>query len=256
MVGKEGQKAAATGVVGVDIGMKSMLVTSQNDHFGQISDKVRWRVELSKERCARKQRLNACLKKKGLPVVSLSTPRVERFVRNEAGRAMNALIRSLPKGAAVAVERLNVHDMRFKSRQMNRWLRAAQLGFLHDRLKFKLDDAGIRYRSVQAANSSQECSRCGYVDAANRRDQEHFRCQHCDFTANADENASQVIAKRFGDEALNRCSFSQVKALQEERFHAQNQPAAFRLPIVQPLDETPRGMQVHPSSQPQVYICP
>ena len=218
MVGKENKKEDATAVVGVDIGMKSLLVSSQDEHFGQISDTLRKRVEKSKVKFARKQRLNACLKKKDKPTLRLSDNRTERFVRNEAGRAMNQLIRSIPAGSAVAVELLNVKDMRFKSRQMNRWLRAAQLGFIHDRLKFKLDDAGVRYRSVQAAYSSQECSKCGYVDKANRLDQEHFCCKNCGFTANADFNASRIIAKRFGDDELNLCSFNNLKDILDNRF--------------------------------------
>ena len=170
VVGKESKKGEASGVVGVDIGMKSMVVTSEGVFAGEISDKIRTRVEKSKEKFARKQKLNACLKKKGKQPVGLTDKRVESHVRNEAGRAINRMIRSLLANSAVAVERLNVKDMRFKSREMNRWLRASQLGFIHDRLKFKLDDAGIRYRSVQLAYSSQQCSACGYVDAVNRAD--------------------------------------------------------------------------------------
>jgi len=219
-VGKESKKGEASGVVGVDIGMKSMVVTSEGVFAGEISDKIRTRVEKSKEKFARKQKLNACLKKKGKQPVGLTDKRVESHVRNEAGRAINRMIRSLPANSAVAVERLNVKDMRFKSREMNRWLRASQLGFIHDRLKFKLDDAGIRYRSVQPAYSSQQCLACGYVYAGNRADQAHFCCKKCGFTANADFNASRNLAKRFGDDELNKCSFKEVKSILEQRFKA------------------------------------
>lgn len=39
---------------------------------------------------------------------------------------------------------------------MNRLLRVGQLGYVRGRLKFKLDERGIRYRSIQPAYSSQE----------------------------------------------------------------------------------------------------
>ena len=91
----------------------------------------------------------------------------------------------------MALERLTVKDMRFKSRQMNRALRASQLGYLRDKLKFKLDERGIRYRSVQPAYSSQQCSQCGFTFPMNRRSQAEFHCLWCGFEANADENAAQ-----------------------------------------------------------------
>ena len=98
-----------------------------------------------------------------MPTVNLSDQRTEAFARNEIGRALNQMLKEFPQGAAAALEKLSVKDMKFKSRQMNRVLRAGQLGYVRDRLKFKLDERGIRYRSVQPAYSSQECSQCGFT---------------------------------------------------------------------------------------------
>jgi transposase len=50
------------------------------------------------------------------------------------------------------------------------------LGYVRDKFKFKLDERGIRYRSVQPAYSSQQCSRCGFTFPLNRRAQAEFRC--------------------------------------------------------------------------------
>ena len=85
-----------------------------------------WNVRTPERR--RKQKLNACLKRKNQPVVSLNDDRAEAFARNEIGRALNQMLDELPKGANVALERLTVKDMRFKSRQMNRALRAVAVG--------------------------------------------------------------------------------------------------------------------------------
>ena len=146
----KGKKPKATGkVVGVDIGMTHLAVTSSGDQYGEISAELAKRVEKKATRFARKQKLNACLKRKGHEPVGLSDPKTEAFVRNEIGRALNKLMGNVPDGSPVALERLNVKDMRFKSRQMNRHLRASQLGYIRDKLKFKLDERDIRYRSVQ-----------------------------------------------------------------------------------------------------------
>jgi len=128
----------------------------------------------------------------------------------------------------VALERLSVKDMRMKSRQMNRALRASQLGYVRDKLKFKLDEArtcshGIRYRSVQPAFSRQEllaqqCSQCGFTFPMNRHSQTVFHCLGCGYEANPDENAAQNIAERFGDDELNPLSFRDMETVLALRF--------------------------------------
>jgi hypothetical protein len=227
VVEKFGKKPEARKkVIGVDIGMAAIGTTSTGEQYGQVSDKLAPRVEKQAARFARKQKLNACLKKNDLPTVSLADHKAEAFARNEIGRALNELIDDLPAGAPVALERLNVKDMRFKSRQMNRRLRASQLGYIKDKLRFKLDERGLRYCSVQAAYTSQQCSRCGYVSEANRKSQAEFVCQHCGFVSHADVNAAQNIAERFGDDELNQLPFRDVKAVLEARFQQRLSPDA------------------------------
>lgn len=222
-----GKKPPATKqVVGVDIGMVSMVATSIGEQYGQVSDALAKRVEQKAARFSRKQKLNTCLKRKGLPPVGLSDHKAEAFARNEIGQALNELIEKLPPGSPVALERLNVKIMRFKSRQMNRRLRASQLGYLRDKLKSKMDEHGIHYRSVQPAYSSQECSCCGLVHENNRRSQAGFECMNCGYTENADVNAARNIAKRFGDDELNGLPFRDVKAVLEARFLCQLSPDA------------------------------
>ena len=48
-------------------------------------------------------------------------------------------------------------------------------------------------RKVAPAYTSQKCSRCGAVDAANRRSQSVFPCTTCGYSANADTNAALNI---------------------------------------------------------------
>ena len=218
VVERKGPKHSSAQVVGVDIGMVSIVSTSQGRRYGQVSAGLRRRVERAYEKRRRKQKLNACLKRKNHPTVRLNDGKAEAFARNEIGQALNQMLDELPKDTNVALERLTVKDMRFKSRQMNRALRAAQLGYVCDKLKFKLDEGGIRYRSVQPAYSSQQCSQCGFAFPMNRRSQAEFRCLWCGFAANADENAAQVIAERFGDDQLNAGSFREVETTLAIRF--------------------------------------
>ena len=268
VVERKGPKAQASQVVGVDIGMVSMVSTSQGRRYGQVSTELRRRVECAYAKRQRKQKLNACLKRKGHPAVNLHDHKAEAFARNEIGRALNQMLAELPKGTSVALERLTVKDMRLKSRQMNRALRTSQLGYVCDKLRFKLDEHGIRYRSVQAAYSSQQCSQCGFTFPMNRRSQAEFHCLWCGFEANADVNAALVIAERFGDDELNALPFRDLETALALRFMhrlpgARSVPARLELHI---QEDVPRGkvavaVELLPTvNQPGQYllwnICP
>lgn len=137
VVERKGPKAESSKVVGVDIGMVSIVSTSHGRRYGQVSTELRRRVERANAKRRSKQQLNACLKHKNRATVSLKDGKAEAFARNEIGRALNQMLDELPGGTKVALERLTVKDMRFKSRQMNRALRASQLGYVGDKLKFK-----------------------------------------------------------------------------------------------------------------------
>ena len=218
VVERHNRKAKAKGIIGGDIGMTAVISTSDGQRYGDLGPAVQARLKARDAKRTRKQKLNVCLKKKGLPPVDLHDHRPEAFVRNGIGQALNQMLDDLPLGYAVALENLNVQDMRFKSRAMNRLLKVHQLGFIRDRLKFKLDERGIRYRSVQPAYSSQQCSRCGFTFSLNRRSQACFECLWCGFKCQADVNAALNIAERFGDAALNALPFRQVEMLLALRF--------------------------------------
>jgi putative transposase len=163
-------------IVGVDLGIKNLFTASTGNFFGQFSDNLKKLVDKADAKNRRKQKLNACLKKKGKPEVDLSRPQIIATVRNEIGRATNQLVKTLETDSLVVLERLNIKGMKFKSKRMNRILKASKIGFALDKLKEKLDYKHIRYASVPAAYSSQECSECGYVHKKNRPNQEKFKC--------------------------------------------------------------------------------
>ena len=246
VVERKGPKFKSSQVIGVDICMVSIVSTSEGRRYGKVSAQLRRLVEHSTEKYRRKQKLNACLKRKNKQHVHLSDSRTEAFARNEIGRALNQMLNELPNEANVALERLSVKDMRFKSRQMNRVLRASQLGYTRDKLKFKLDERGIRYRSVQPAYSSQQCSHCGFTFSMNRRSQAEFQCLWCGFEANADENAAQNIAERFGDDELNMLSVREVETVLMLRFMR-------RLPVAR---SAAAGLELHvPFNVPKGMWC-
>ncbi len=60
----------------------------------------------------------------------------------------------------------------------------------------KAEEAGRQVVFVNAKYTSQTCSQCGYVDAANRCRQADFVCLSCGYALHADVNAAINILKR------------------------------------------------------------
>ena len=62
-------------------------------------------------------------------------------------------------------------------------------------IEYKAEEFGIRLIEVDPAHTSQRCTRCGYVDKANRH-KHNFCCCKCHYQLHADLNAAQNIRAR------------------------------------------------------------
>lgn len=67
---------------------------------------------------------------------------------------------------------------------------------LYSFVKYKSKAEGKACFKINASYTSQECSRCEYIDSDNRKSQSVFCCTECGYKANADANAAFVIKKR------------------------------------------------------------
>jgi len=74
---------------------------------------------------------------------------------------------------------------------LNRAILASGWGLFARRLE---DKAPYRVQRVNPAFSSQRCVACGYTAPENRESQAVFCCQACGHTANADFNATRIVA--------------------------------------------------------------
>jgi len=213
--------------VGIDVGVKALLVDSRGNYYGtECYESLKRDIEKVTEYTRRRQKEEACIKKKQsdqdfeLPdkrylkkQASLSSHR-----KNEIGRSINECIRNNSDKVFI-LEVLSLNG-KTKSRPVNRILIRSLLGYLKDKLRFRLQDLGIDYEGVQPAYSSQLCFQCGWVSRNNRRKQEHFKCEICGYTSNADLNASLNILGRSQDKELNSISdHKSVKELLLRRFY-------------------------------------
>ena len=79
---------------------------------------------------------------------------------------------------------------------LNRALLNVGFGEIRRQLAYKCRWYGSRLLAVNPAHTSQQCSRCGYVAADNRRSQAVFRCLSCGHAAHADTDAASNTLAR------------------------------------------------------------
>jgi hypothetical protein len=222
--------------VGVDVGIANFLTTSTGKQYGTFHGKLARRHKRDREKRRRKAKLHACLKKKGvakLPSTSSVTgQRLSRHMRQEINRAVALMIQD-HASARIIYEDLSVASMRFKARSMNAYLYASNLAHIPEQIKWATAKRGMAAHTVKTAYSSQECSRCHYVNRANRVSQQTFCCVHCCYQDHADHNAALNLASRWGDQELAACqNKGQIKALLLKRHEECKQ--LFGLAVVQP----------------------
>lgn len=224
--------------VGVDVGIVNFITTSTNKKYGTFHGKLAQRHKRDREKRRRKAKLRGCLAKKGIPkeklpsTSSASGQRLGRQVRQDINRAVNQMLAD-HFDARIIYEDLSVASMRLKARSMNAYLYASNLAHIPEQITWATAKRGIAAHVVKAAYSSQECSRCHFVDRANRPDQQTFCCVRCGYRDHADHNASLNLASRFGDTNLAACKHKEeIKALLLWRHEDWKQKN--RLAVVQP----------------------
>jgi putative transposase len=137
--------------------------------------------------------------------------RVHRKVRRQREHFVHVLSARYAKShGTVVVEKLNIRGMTksavgtvdepgtnvAQKHGLNRGILDAAWGRLAICLGYKLAWTGGRLEEVDAAFSSQTCSRCGHCCKENRSLQAVFLCIACGHSEHADVNAAKVLKQR------------------------------------------------------------
>jgi len=208
-------------IIGIDVGAANFITTSTGKHYGTFHGKLRERQKRDREKRRRKAKVRKCLEKKGVQKLpstsSTSGQRLIRHVRQEINRAVNECFAEHPD-AQFAYEHLSVVTMKHKARAMNAYMRASNLAHIPKQITWNAAKRGVTATRVKSAYSSQECSVCHFVDAANRPDQQTFCCRVCGYQVHADVNAATNVEHRVGDAELRTCKDRKaIKALLMQR---------------------------------------
>jgi len=196
---KEGIKIkyiSQTDKIALDLGLNNLFATNNGDLFGRKFSKLLKKydkivTELAKNR--QKQKLKTASKR-----YKKLRNKIKNYLKNEINRVINNIIKTY-KPKEIIIERLNFQSPKL-SKKLNRLISNFGKKIITDKFKNLKDEFGIIITEVNPAYTSQTCSKCGYVDKRNRKNQETFICGFCHKKQNADINASKNILARSSSE--------------------------------------------------------
>lgn len=160
-------------IIGLDIGIKNIATLSDNQ--STKTDVHGWNLSKIIQRINRK--------KKG----SKGYLKVQRHRTNFINWSINQL--NLNNVKTLKLEKIK--DVRRgvqTSKYLNRWTYTE----IKSKLELTCEKLGVQVEYVNPTYTSQRCSSCGWVRSDNRKDKE-FKCSQCNFSLDADLNASRNI---------------------------------------------------------------
>ena len=176
----------------LDLGLNNLFATNLGELYGRNFSKLLKKYDeivslLAKNR--QKQKLKT-LSKKYKKLIN----KIKAYLKNEINRVINNLIKN-NKPKEIVVERLNFTSPKL-SKKLNRMISNFGKRIIEEKFESIKERYGIIITQINPAYTSQECSRCGYVEKKNRKSQETFICGFCGKKQNADINASKNILAR------------------------------------------------------------
>lgn len=159
--------------IGIDIGMKT-VVSCSNGHVSQ-GDQHGWTLDSIQEKMSRR--------KKG----SKGFRRAQTHRKNHIHWTINQLnLHDIKKVKLENIKHLRKGSK--SSRKLSHWTYA----MIFDKLNSLCSQSGVQIERVNSTYTSQRCSQCGWTRKNNRKGKQ-FKCGKCDFTIDADLNASSNI---------------------------------------------------------------
>ena len=191
--------------LGLDMGIKSLITTSDGNHIlgSNIYRRLEGKLRKEQQKLSRKKRGSNNSKKQ-----KLKLSRVHEKIGNVRNDLLHKITTDISKShATIFVEDLIISNMsrsakgtieepgsNIKSKSgLNKSILDQGWYKLNELLSYKLDWLGGRLIKVPPKNTSIRCNNCGTIEKSNRISQSSFKCVSCSHEAHADINAAQNI---------------------------------------------------------------
>ncbi|MDF2924063.1 MAG: hypothetical protein K0R57_2977 [Paenibacillaceae bacterium] len=186
------QLPAYTDAVGVDLGVKTLAVTSDGDYFESPAYLRKSEKHLTRlQRCVSRKKNGSNRRKKAVRVLARLHERVANQRKDYAHKVSRQLVN---RYGLIAFEDLNVVGMT-KNHHLAKSIVDSGWSQLVVFTTYKAESAGRIVKQVDPRHTSQLCSNCGVIVKKQLKDRKHC-CPNCGYTADRDENAAVNILKR------------------------------------------------------------
>jgi IS605 OrfB family transposase len=179
-------------VLGVDLGVNSLAISSTG-RFWHGDDYDHWCREFEKRRGEMQQRGTQAAHNALLRLGKREEAWRKQYIHTVANEIVSEAVEH---GCDVIVfEELT--DIRERVPQA-KWHHVWAFRRLVEYVEYKAPEQDVSVEQVKPNHTSQRCSRtdCGFTHTDNRHG-EHFECQKCGYTVNADYNAAKNIGTRY-----------------------------------------------------------
>lgn len=173
--------------IGIDRGINNIAVSSQNKFYsGKQVKKI----------CNKYNKLRSALQSRGSKSAKRHLRKLSkkenRFKINTNHIISKQIVQALPEGSKIILEDLSGIKKIKRGKKLNRAIGRWSYFQLEQFLVYKAEEKNIEVIKVNPAYTSQRCSKCGHTEKQNRKGS-NFKCCKCNFSLNADLNASRNI---------------------------------------------------------------
>lgn len=180
----------STHIVGVDVGINKIAVTSDRQFYGGVETKLK-----------RISRLRSRLQSKGTKSakqhLKMLSGRQKRFMRDINHIISKQIVENNSKTRTIVMENLKSIKGKNRGRRFNGVLSRWSYYQLQQFIEYKSISNGINVEYINPRNTSKTCSYCNSLNTI--RKSGFFHCKNCNHSSDADYNASLNIANLHGN---------------------------------------------------------
>jgi putative transposase len=144
--------------------------------------------------------------------------RLHKKIANQRSNWLHHLSRNLADTyGLIAIEDLNIRGM-VQNHHLAKSINDASWNIFHHMLEYKVSETGTQLVRVDAKNTSQTCSQCGFVKngkAKLKLSERMFICEACGLSINRDLNAARNILSRAGLARSHACGDDIIPSLEK-----------------------------------------
>ena len=179
--------------VGIDLGLKDFVITSDNKKFknNRYTKKYARKLKIAQQHLSRKQKGSNMFEKQKHKVAKIH----EKIANCRLDTLHKASIELVKNYDLISVEDLNVKGM-IKNHKLSKHIADASWGNFITLLKYKCDWYGKELVKVNRFYpSSKTCSSCGWIKQELKLSDREWSCEFCGEIHDRDINASKNILK-------------------------------------------------------------